>query len=276
VAAIWSTPPHTHDYFIVAPKKGDNRAWCYTHMDPQTYTFKEGDSIQQGQLLGKLVKFAVDGKPGMDHLHLCYVTFSKDASGGVDVHSLLDPLYFFDWKDTEAPSFLPLRFVLEGTTQQFEADAAGVVTVKGKVDILAAITDNSYPGEKALFGVPAVMLSISDRKHTVQKLVLDHRGDVGDWKQTKPLYVPRDETRQLFNTGFEPYFQTLRVTKTDGDGRITQRDAAECWDTTARDRDGKPLWPDGEYSVNVYAWDIAGNRGVMGAKVQVRNEHSGH
>ncbi len=145
-----------------------------------------------------------------------------------------------------------------------------MVTVSGKVDILAAITDSAYPGQHALLGVPVVMLSISDGKHTMQKLVLDHRGDVGDWKQTKPLYVPRDETKRLFNTGSR-YYQALRVTKTDGDGKITSRDANKCWDTTARDSAGKPIWPDGQYSVNVYAWDIAGNRAVVGAMVQVQN-----
>ena len=58
----------------------------------------------------------------------------------------------------------------------------------------------------------------------------------------------------------------------DGDGKITPEDMTQCWDTTAVDRDGRPLWPDGRYTVNVYAWDIAGNRGAVGATVQVRNK----
>ncbi|HUV03978.1 MAG TPA: peptidoglycan DD-metalloendopeptidase family protein [Armatimonadota bacterium] len=268
VAAIWSNPPHTGDFFIVTPEKGSNRGWCYTHLDPQTFTFREGDFIQQGRLLGKLVKFSPDEKYSMDHLHLHYVSFTKDASGHIDPHSLLDPLYFFDWKDSEPPTFQPLRFVSEGA----KADAAGVVTVSGKVDILAAITDSAYPGQKSLLGVPVVMLSISDGTHTMQKLVLDHRGDVGDEKQTKPLYLSREESRALTNpNSWFPFYQVLRVTKTDDDGKITPRDAPECWDTAALDGAGKPLWPDGQYSVNVYAWDIAGNRAVVGATVQVKN-----
>lgn len=273
VAAIWTHEPHTGNFFIVTIAKGANKGWCYTHLDPQTLTFKEGDFIQQGQLVGKLVKFSPDEKYSMDHLHLHYVRFTKDASGHIDPHSLLDPLYFFDWKDTVPPAFQPLRFVLEGTMQQFQADAAGVVTVSGKVDILAAITDSAFPGQQAYLGVPVVMLSISDGTHTMQKLVLDHRGDVADEKQTKPLYLSREESKALTNpNSFFPYYQVLRVTKTDGDGKITPRDAAECWDTTALDANGKPLWPDGRYSVNVYAWDIAGNRGAVGAIVQVKNE----
>ena len=146
-----------------------------------------------------------------------------------------------------------------------------MVTVSGQVDLLAAVTDSAYPGHMGNLGVPVVMLSISDGTHTMQKLVVDHRGDVGDETQVRPLYLSHEEEKAFFNPDSFPRYQMLRVTKTDGDGRITPRDAAECWDTTARDRAGAPLWPDGEYSVNVYAWDIAGNRAVVGARVRVRN-----
>ena len=272
VAVISSNPPHTHDYFIVTTEKDGDKGWCYTHMDPETFTFKEGDRIEQGQLLGKLVKFSVNGKPGMNHLHLSYGMFTKDPSGRANTHSLLDPLYFFDWQDTVPPAFQPLRFVSEGAMRQFQADATGVVTVSGKVDILAAITDDSYPGQKAYLGVPVVMLSISDGTHTMQKLALDQRGDVGDEKQTVPLYLSREASKALTNPdSFFPYYQVLLVTKTDGDGKISLKDQAECWDTRSLDATGKPLWPNGRYSVNVYAWDILGNRGVVGAMVQVKN-----
>jgi murein DD-endopeptidase MepM/ murein hydrolase activator NlpD len=273
VAAIFTNYPGwiTHYCFVVTPKKGGNEGWCYTHLDPRTFTFKEGDFIRQGQDLGSLVDFSVGDRPGVAHLHLHYVSFSTDASGKVKVHSLIDPLYFFDWKDTEPPTFQPLRFVREGTVQQFQADASGVVTVNGRVDILAAVTDSAFHGHMGNLGVPVVMLSISDGTHTMQKLVLDHRGDVGDETHVKPLYLTSNEKKAFFNPDSFPRYQMLRVTKTDGDGRITPRDATECWDTAARDRSGRRLWPDGRYSVNVYAWDIAGNQAVVGAIVQVRN-----
>jgi hypothetical protein len=188
------------------------------------------------------------------------------------VHSLLDPLYFFDWKDTVPPSFQPLRFVSDNSPRKFKADAEGIVTVSGKVDILAAVTDSAFPGHVGNLGVPMVMLSISDGTHTMQKLALDHRGDVGNETQTKPLFLSVDERKAFFDPNSFPRYQMLRVTKTDGDGKITQRDVSKCWDTAAKDRTGKPAWPDGRYSVNVYAWDIAGNRGVVGAKVQVGNK----
>lgn len=273
VAAIYTNYPQwvTHHFFIVTPVKGGNRGWCYTHIDPRTYTFKVGDYIQEGQELGSLVDFSLGNQPGVAHLHLNYVSFEKDASGKVVTHSLLDPLYFFDWKDTVPPALQPLRFVQEGTLRQFQSDTSGAVTVSGRVDVLAAVTDSAFPGHMGNLGVPVVMLSISDGTHTMQKLVLDHRGNVGDETVVQPLYLSYREKQALFDPDSFPRYQVLRVTKTDGDGKITPRDASECWDTTARDGNGNPIWPDGKYSVNVYAWDIAGNRGVVGATVFVKN-----
>jgi len=273
VAAIFTNYPGwtTHYFFIVTPKEGGDVGWCYTHLDPRTFTFGEGDFVSQGQVLGSLVDFSVGNQPGVAHLHLHYVRFTRDASGKVNVHSLLDPLYFFNWKDTQPPVLQPLRFVSEGTIAQFQADDAGVVTLGGRVDILAAVTDGAYPDHMGNLGVPVVTLSISDGTHTMKKLVLDHRGDVGDETQVRPLYLSYDEKKAFFNPDSFPRYQMLRVTKTDGDGKITPQDAAECWDTTARDRTGKPLWPNGQYSVKVYAWDIAGNQAVVETTVRVRN-----
>ncbi len=273
VAAVSTNYPDwiTHHFFIVTPEKGGNKGWCYTHLDPRTFTFKVGDHIQQGQRLGSLVDFSVGNQPGVAHLHLHYVSFTKDAKGSVEVHSLIDPLYFFDWKDTEPPAFQPLIFVSDGTLDQFKPDAAGVVTVKGRVDVLAAIADKAFADHAGNLGVPVVMLSISDGKHTMQKLVLDHRGDVGDERRTKPLYLSYEERKAFTNPDTFPRYQMLRVTKTDGDGKIEASDVTQCWDTTARDDSGQPAWPNGQYAVNVYAWDVAGNRGSVGAMVEVRN-----
>ena len=226
--------------------------------------------MRQGQRLGSLVDFSVGDQPGVAHLHLHYVRFSMDERGKVTVHSLLDPLYFFDWKDTQPPVLQPLRFVPDGAYEGFASGGDGVVTVWGRVDVLAAIADSAFPGHVGNLGVPVVMLSISDGTHTMQKLVLDHRGDVGNETQVKPLYLSFEEKTFFLNPDAFPRYQMLRVTKTDGDGRIEPRDAAQCWDTTARDAAGKPLWPDGPYWVNVYAWDIAGNRAATGAVVRVR------
>jgi murein DD-endopeptidase MepM/ murein hydrolase activator NlpD len=273
VRAIFTNYPEwiTHYCFFVSSQKGGNEGWCYTHIDPRTFPFKVGEFVRRGDRLGSLVDFSVGNQPGVAHLHLQYARLVRNNLGKPDAHSLLDPLYFFAWKDTQPPVFQPLRFVKEGTLQQFQADASGLVTVSGRVDLLAAVTDGGFPGHMGNLGVPVVMLSISDGKHTLQKLVVDHRGDIGDVTQVKPLYLSYEESKTFCDPDAFPRYQILRVTKTDGDGRITPRDAAQCWDTATRDDTGKPLWPNGRYSVNVYVWDIAGNRAVAGAIVKVKN-----
>lgn len=270
VAEIYSEPSHKYDRITVTTQKGGDRGWSYSHLDSRTFKFREGDFVRREQVLGNVTEFSLNGSRG-DHLHLCYVSFNVDSSNRKSQHSLLDPLCCFDWKDDQPPVLAPLMFVKEGSTEQFRPDSSGIVTVNGNVDILATISDVAYLGQGAVYGVPVVMLSISDGTHTAQRLVLDHRGDVIDWKQVKPLYLTLEEGRKLFNIKGAGFWQTLRVTKTDGDGLITPKDANECWHTAARDAGGRPTWPDGIYNVNVYAWDIAGNRGVVGAKVQVKN-----
>ncbi len=56
-------------------------------------------------------------------------------------HAVCDPLYFFDWKDTEPPIIQPLVFVPESSSNDSPPTETGLVTVSGRVDILAAIAD---------------------------------------------------------------------------------------------------------------------------------------
>jgi len=276
VAAIYTNYPewgNTHYFFIVTPEKGGSEGWCYTHVDPSTYTFKVGDYVKQGQTLGKIVKFSVGGKPGADHLHLHYVRFERTAAGKIETHSLLDPLLFFDNKDAAAPSILtPFHFVKDGAFEEFPVGDDGEVTVSGEVDVIVGMADGAAD-TVCNWGVPVVTFSITGPvPYGLQKLVLDHRGDVGDEKQTRPLYLSYDEMkRYIENPDSFPRYHFLRITKTDGDGLIEHADAQQTWDTAATAADGKRIWPDGKYTVRVYAWDLAGNRSTAEAVVQVRN-----
>ncbi len=75
VAAIATDYPQwkTHHFFIVTPERGGDEGWCYTHVDPDSYTFREGDAVRQSDRLGSVAKFSLGDKPGVDHLHLHYV-----------------------------------------------------------------------------------------------------------------------------------------------------------------------------------------------------------
>jgi hypothetical protein len=279
VAVIATNYPEwtTHHFFIVTPQRGGNEGWCYTHVDPATFTFKTGDSVRRGQVLGKLVDFHVGGNKGADHLHLHYVRFStggkgkgRDAAdgarGGVEVQSLADPLLFFDWEDSVAPVIEEeIRFVREGTLKEFPASANGVPTVRGRVDIIAGISDSDFEGHGGTWMVPVVTLEIAGQSSKPwRKLVLDQRGEIADPRAASALYLTSAEKRR-WTEGKAPFpvVHFLRLTNTDGDGVIEEADRAQTWDTQK--------FPDSDYDVTVRAWDLKGNGAVRTARVRVSN-----
>ena len=175
VALIATNYPEwkTHHFFIVEPVAGRGEGWCYTHVDPASYTFEVGDEVQAGDVLGRVVDFSVGERPGSDHLHLQNVSFEEREGGEVEVASLYDPLLRFRFEDDQAPTVhTPFWLVKDGTLEPVEAGA-----VSGKVDVLVAMSDNAYRGQACNWMVPVVTIEIV--KKGVQpwrKLVLDQRG----------------------------------------------------------------------------------------------------
>ena len=191
----------THQFFIVAPEEGIDEGWSYTHVDPNTYTFEVGDRIGRGQVLGKIVDFTVGGRDGADHLHLHYVRFQRVENGKVEVESLLDPLHFFDYQDTQPPAIHDeLWFVREGTLDQFPVGRNNMPVVRGAVDIIAAISDCAYPGQAGNWGIPVVTLEVRGSGMSWSKLVLDQRGPISGKFVARHLYVPFERTA-MWRTG---------------------------------------------------------------------------
>ena len=279
VAVIGTNYPDwtTHHFFVVTEKRGGNEGWCYTHVDPATFTFKTGDAVRRGQVLGKLVDFHVGANKGVDHLHLHYVRFAAGgkgkgpaaadgALGGIETTSLVDPLLFFRWEDTAAPAVEePIRFVREGPLREFDKGGDGVPVVGGLVDIIAGISDRAYDGHGGTWMVPVVTLEVAGgQAKPWRKLVLDQRGAIEDARQSLPLYLSHQE-KQRWLKGRPPFpvIHFLKVTNTDGDGVIEAGDRAQTWDTRTV--------PDGVYEVTVRAWDLKGNGAARTAGVRVAN-----
>ena len=276
VAAIATNYPKskTHHFFIVTPKKSGDEGWCYTHVDPASYTFKVGDEVRKGQALGKLVKFYVGKNRGADHLHLHYVRFKKTGAGKVDVHSLVDPLLFFDWKDSAPPAIdKQFHFVREGTLDEFPAGPDGLARVSGMVDVIVGISDNAHKDHACTWMVPVVTLEIAgDEAKPWRKLVLDQRGPVENPRAASVLYVSnKDKQRWLKGRPRFPVVHFVKATNTDGDGIIEPADRMQTWDTAQRDQKGRRRFPDGLYRVTVRAWDLKGNLGSRTVSVRVRN-----
>ena len=262
----------THHFLIVAAKGKTDEGWCYTHLDPDSYTFAVGDAVKKGQVLGKVVDFYVGKNKGADHLHLHYVRFAKKSDGSFDVTSLVDPLLFLDWKDALAPVIQdPIRFVKAQTSEEFAAVKDGIPVVAGDVDVVAGISDMAFEGQTCNWMVPVVTIEIRrEGSAPWRKLVLDQRGEVAVPRAAPALYArPDDAKRWKEGAPSYPPIHVLLATHTDGDGVIESADALQAWRTGETLADGKRRFPDGVYEVVIRAWDLKGNRGERVAKVRV-------
>ncbi|MFN0206904.1 MAG: HEAT repeat domain-containing protein [Planctomycetota bacterium] len=265
----------THHFFIVVPKGKSGEGWCYTHVDPDQYQFKTGDRIARGQVLGKLVKFTVGGKPGADHLHLNYVRFEKGADGKVVMESLFDPIQYFDYDDKISPVVEPeFDFVKKGTFDEFPRGADAIPIISGKADIIVGISDAAYSGQSCNWGVPVITVEIlSEKSKPWRKLVIDQRGKLGDERAASALFVKFEDSKRYppsaAAAGVVHYY---KITHARGDGLLDASDARRYWNTLQKDEFNKPRFPNGLYEITVRAWDAKGNKGERTARVRVQNK----
>jgi hypothetical protein len=275
VAAISTNYPEwkTHHFFVVARTKDGGEGWCYVHVDPGTYPFRVGDRVERGTVLGKLVDFRVGASEGADHLHLHYVRFAKKEDGTVDVDSLVDPLAFFEYADTTAPTIhAPVRFVTARTLDEFP-DEKDVYTVAGDVDVIAGISDFADDARGCNWMVPVVTIEIrGEGARPWRKLVLDQRGEIGDVKAAGALYLKHDDAKR-WRAGLPPFpvVHFVIATHTDGDGVLERADVLQCWSTASVDEKGERRFPNGTYEVTIRAFDLKGNVGMRTARVRVQN-----
>ena len=110
-------------------------------LDPDTYLFGGGGYVKQGQDAGQARRPSRWATSPIPRTCICATSrFTARASAKVNMHSLFDPLYCFDWKDTVAAHIQPLIFVPSQPCSRF-APTRRHVTVKRSVDVLATITD---------------------------------------------------------------------------------------------------------------------------------------
>ncbi len=267
----------THHVLCIADGDGADVGWCYTHVDPTSYTAGVGDRVEPGQVIGKVVEFYVGEAKGADHLHLQYARFRAKAGGGVELESLGDPLLWFEFEDDAAPDVAAIRFVADGTIVPFASGDDGIVTVSDRVDIVTGVSDAPRSGAAGNWMVPVVALEIEGETGApYRKLVLDQRGPIPAGTAPVSLYLSTRERKELI--GPEPAFPRVHwlfATNTDGDGVIESSDRDHAWDTAATDEDGNRRFPDGRYRVTIHAFDLAGNHGRRSATVVVANQRDG-
>jgi murein DD-endopeptidase MepM/ murein hydrolase activator NlpD len=263
----------THSSFIVATKKGGTEGWSYTHLNPETYAFKEGDRVRQGDVIGKLADFYVGSNKGADHLHLNYMRFRKRPDGVIEFgETLADPLLFFDNRDSQPPKILgPLRFVRKETLDEFPKED-GQAVVSGAVEIIAAVSRQTRGNWMAA----VVTLEIEgESAKPWRKLVLDQRGAIfnNGPALARTLYLTgRDGDK--WKAGVPAIGGTffLRATSTDGDGAIEPSDKLQAWNTAEKGPNGKPRFPDGLYTVTLRVWNLREAQDTRTETVRVVNK----
>jgi murein DD-endopeptidase MepM/ murein hydrolase activator NlpD len=250
--------------------------WSYVHLTPGV---ARGQHVAAGQVVGT-VQFA-----GLEHLHLSRVRRPAGATDWSFAMLLtLDPAGFFDLADREAPVFRDagLLFLRDGTDERFAEGAP----VTGKVDIAAGVRDPGPLARRENFGGPIwdrhgvtwIEYSIEGQGRSLHRRAFDFtaleigRPSASVWSMSpmaRVVYQPVLLTG--VTTEAERVFHYYLLTNGTGGTQLSLGDAAQSWDTAARDADGQPLFPDGTYRITVRAADASGNVAQFVDTVEVRN-----
>jgi len=261
--------------------------WSYAHLDK--FRVREGDFVRQGTLIGQ-VHFH-----GLPHTHLDKV-FSE-GEHWPSWRYLCFPDDHFSFYDNEPPVIqTPFHFFENNSDNAFVSQADGIVAVRGDVDIVASMRDGGEIAHSKDGG-------FGDRL-AVTRIEYRIRPAIGGKDQARHFHSfdfrklrmrngveadARSYNTRLAKVVFKHYalfgkplsgHQNLAyyiISNSPADQAPTELEFAftnNCWQTGARDTSGARLYPDGEYIVEVTAFDSHDNRASQFMKVRVDN--TGH
>jgi hypothetical protein len=252
-----------------------NFAWGYVHVG--RVSVRVGQKVQQGAALAR-VQFN-----GLEHLHLDRL---ERPAGGVwsQFFSLIHhpPSGFFEFPDTQPPLFEgAFRYYANGSDTVLAADS-----LHGEVDIVVGLRDPGEHHHQNGFGdrhavarleyelarqgaPPRRFLSFDFTRLLIARDPLKVRE--AEQAQTVFRFYPSIHTDSAWWQ--RPFsFYTLTNAPSDGGPRpLARPDAEGSWRTDALDEHGERLFPDGDYTLTVRAWDSAGNQAERSETVKVRN-----
>ena len=253
--------------------------WAYTHV--YFFGVRPGEEVVQGQYLGK-VNFQ-----GVEHIHLSRVRL--DEGGDWSNYSDLPHLFpddFFEFKDESPPVIdTPFQFYQNNANLRFEHD--GVDTVSGEVDIVVRMRDvgqyangllgNNVWGDR--LAVRRIEYSILKDGETLLERPsfdfskMEFRYSQERWQEALTVFkfhLTADPDHSNFNRFLSPYI--LTNARDSLAGEVLPADADLAWNTLATDGLGAPVFPNGEYKIEVRAWDSHGNFSSATDAVFVKNE----
>ncbi|MBB2485195.1 M23 family metallopeptidase [Mitsuaria sp. WAJ17] len=267
------------EMLVVEDTQGEGWCWMYVHVGQ--VRVKLGDPVRNGQQLA-----VVDFRDGLQHLHLNRAR-AVPGQGWGENYLARDPTPLLVLKDAEPPEIQsPLLYLRSGSEELLGRGSGS--TVSGRVDIVAALRDRGSYANPVPGAVPVQRLApsliaweISDGSGRVLK---SGRFDFTRFGIQGFLQSPQRKARQAqflfkvpealggdvqWRTGFSYYLLNhLHQGLTEvGDARPQDQD----WDTTELLADGRRLWPDGAYTVQITVTDATGLSARATETIQVRN-----
>lgn len=267
VKKVWTTGSPLYNGITIGDSAGSGfcSGYMYYHVDPNTITVQEGDTVYLGDTIGQIVTWSV---AGFHHNH-----FSKNRNSGI-----IWPSYGAFYKnpltelvpddDSTVPSFLNAvsgqRFAIciNNRSTYLNKDS-----VYGDVDLICWLEEKiNHPVWKV--AVYKILYSIRDTfgNYVVPlKLAFQFSESIESYYPGQCRTVYKDDGTCNSNCNYDSLARQLYYifTNTDGDSIIESADSLESWRTT--------LIPDGAYWIKVIAEDEYGNTASDSMLVRVKN-----
>ncbi len=267
VKKVWTTGNPLYNGITVGDSAGAGfcSGYMYYHVDPNTITVQEGDTVYPGDTIGQIVTWSV---AEFHHNH-----FSKNRNSGVIWPSYgsfyKNPLTeFVPDDDSTVPIFLnaasgqKFAICVNNRSTYLNKDS-----VYGDVDLICRLEDkiNHRVWKVAVY---KILYSIRDTlgNYVVPlKLSFQFSESIEAYYAGQCRTVYKDDATCNSNCNYDSLARQLYYifTNTDGDSIIESSDSLESWRTT--------LIPDGPYWIKVIAYDEYGNSATDSMLVRVKN-----
>jgi murein DD-endopeptidase MepM/ murein hydrolase activator NlpD len=275
-----------HSGIIIADAEGDEPCygWSYIHLGD--HQVREGQFVAKGTFIGR-VNFK-----GLPHIHLAKV-FSEGA-WWPSWQYISIPNGHFTYVDEDPPVIAePLYFFANNTDTMVRPDGDGRIVLRGEVDIVVGMREVGHyaHGKENGFGD---RLGVTRMNYEIRRidehagfpprrfrsfdfsLLRIRKGEGRSYgteltkvvfKHWKLFDIPR-------HTG-DAMLSFYVITNCAGDEpprELSLKDRDHCWNTAERTRDGRRVYPEGEYEITVIACDFDGHEARRSTRVTVRND----
>ncbi len=259
--------------------------WSYGHLG--NVRVQPGQFVPRGTLLGE-VSFE-----GLSHIHLEKV-YSQDPYWS-SWRYLCFPDDHFTFLDAEPPTIrTPFYFFENNRDSRFVPQSDGRMAIRGDVDIVVAMRDGGEFAHAKDAGAFGDRLAVTRIEYSIRPAP----GSGGPTRRFRSFdfrtlrlksaldLAGQDYNTRLVKTAFKHFglfggatsgdksFSYYIISNCPGDAppaEIAFAFTNHCWQTGAHDDAGAPLYPDGDYLLEVTAFDSLGNSATNSMHVIVDN-----